>query len=94
MKPGTPRPVSTSRNISKPNFMKLANPDDAIPYKPMIGIGHPPFKSHETIFKIIGENKNGLKIELISTPHIVVNRYYLLRLIEHIVICSTRYKQK
>ena len=52
----TPAAVSTSGDISKTNFVKLANPDDALPYKPVIDVGHPDFKSHETIFKIIGED--------------------------------------
>ena len=90
----TPAAVSTSEDISKTNFIKLANPDDALPYKPVIDVGHPDFKPHETIFKVIGEDPNGNKIELLPTPHILVSRYYPRHLIENIVMCSNRYRQK
>ena len=86
--------TSTSEDISKPNFIKVANTYDALPYKPVIDVGNPNFNTHDTIFKVVGEDKNGLKIELILTPHILVSRYYPLHLIGYIVICSNKCRQK
>ena len=83
--------VSTSKDISKTNFIKLARPDDALPYKPVIDVGHPDFKPHETIFKVIVENQNGKKSRILPNPRILVSHYYPCHLIEHIVMCSNKY---
>ena len=93
-KKNTHNAVSSSKNISKTNFIILARPYDALPYKPIIDVGHPDLNPMKPSSRSLSRTKMAKKRRLFPNPSILVSHYYPYKLIEHIVLCSNKYRNK
>ena len=63
-------------------------------YKPVIDVAAVDFTPVKTIFKVLGTDSRGRKVELVPTAAVLMDRYFPDHLIEHIVKCSNKYRSK
>lgn len=66
----------TDEGVPTTNFIKLTNAPNAPAYKPVIDVACPNFKPIKPIFKVLGVDARGRKVELVPTATVLMNRFF------------------